>query len=263
MGVFGAITGLLMLLVLILFIFIIIFVGYSSVFAFFGKPHPVACAFQPWLLGVPSIAMIASLAVKNYRIWRIFRKPGRITKISDMRLFLMWCALMVPGIIIIILWMIISTPTAALVEINGEDHFICTTGGFTGYPGGYVFFSIFVVYTFLVLVFGALISFATRNVPSMFNEVKLLTISIYNLGFLAIVIIPVYILINPINPFVAWILRTISVLYALTATLITQFTPKIFGVIILDKGKNIRTFKSFNKKASDPISAISYSMESN
>ena len=261
--VFGIITGILMLLVLLLipFVFIFgilfkyrriksaspifliillisIFIGFASIFAFYGKPHPVACGFQPWLLGLSSISMITVLVVKNFRIWRIFRFPLKRTTISDLELFVYWFLIMLPALIILILWSIISTPTASLEDLDGNDHFVCTTGGFTGAPGGYVFFAIFASYSAFVLFVGTIISILSRNVPSMFNESKLLTISIYNLVFLSVLIIPLFLVLRESYPFWAWIFRTCAVLYAFTTTLLLQFVPKIFGIIILDKGKN-------------------------
>merc|ERR1711879_89912 len=118
-----------------------------------------------------------------------------------------------PSLLIVILWSIISTPTATMKERDGEEHYVCTTGGFTGEPGGIIFFSVFVAYGAVILLLGAFISFVARHVPSEFNESKLLTISIYNLGFLSVVIIPVFLVVNPFNPFIAWILRTTAILY--------------------------------------------------
>merc|ERR1711862_56883 len=128
--------------------------------------------------------------------------------------------------------------TAKMEERDGEDHYVCTTGGFTGEPGGLVFFFIFVGYSAIVLVFGAIISILSRKAPSQFNETKLMTISIYNLGFLAVVIIPVFLVVQPFNPFIAWILRTCAVLYAFTATMVLQFFPRVFGIFCLDKLQN-------------------------
>jgi len=267
--VFGIITGILIIVLILFSIFVVIFglcfqyrrlrkaspvfllvllvsifLGYVSVYSWFGRPHPVACGFQPWLLGLPTISMIAALSVKNFRIWRIFKFPMKKTRISDLELALLWVVVMIPGIIILLIWTIVSTPTATMEDRDGKDHFVCATGGFTGEPGGVIFFFIFVGYSSIVLLFGAFISFVTRNVPSEFNESKLITISIYNLGFLGAIIIPVFFVLQPINPFVAWILRTCAILYAFTATMVLQFIPLVWRVAIIDKGKNVRVFKT-------------------
>ena len=267
--VFGIITGCFILLTVFIFAFVVIFglalkyqrlrvssptflsvmllsilMGYISIFAWFGKPHPVACAFQPWLLGISSISMISALCAKTFRIWRIFRAELRKQKISDYELLVLWIVLMIPVLLILTIWTIVSTPTAAMEERDGEEHYVCTTGGFTGSPGGYVFFGILVAYGTIILLFGVFLSIVTRKVPSLFNESKLLAISIYNLGFLSAVIIPVFLVVQPFNPFIAWILRTVAILYAFTATLALQFTHPILSIIFVDKMKNTKQFQN-------------------
>merc|ERR1712137_436391 len=197
-------------------------VGFSSVFAWFGKPHPVSCAFQPWLLGLPTISMIIILSAKTFRIYSIFEYPMKKQKISNIHLCIIWLIFMIPAIAIVTLWMIISTPTADMRERADKDHYVCTTGGFTGEPGGYIFFGIFVAYGTFVLCIGAVLCVLARKVPAEFNESKLLAVSIYNLALLSVVIIPVYIVL----------------LYY------EQFIPKLVGVIFFDRclNKNANAF---------------------
>merc|ERR1711879_899375 len=118
------------------------------------------------------------------------------------------------------------------------------SGGFTGTPGGLIFFFILVAYGFVVLLLGIFLSVVTRNVPSAFNESKLLAISMYNLGFLSVVIIPVFLVVQPYNPFIAWILRTVAILYAFAATMVLQFVPPIAGIIIFDRLKDTHPLAS-------------------
>ena len=287
--VFGILAGILICIAVILIVFVVIFgyvlqyrrvlkaspfflililvsviIGISSIYAWFGKPHPVACAFQPWLLGLPCLSMITALTVKNFRLWRIFRFPMQKTRISNFDLCFFWSLIMIPAIIILIIWSIVSTPTAKMKKTgeNEDDHYVCATGGFTEEPGGYVFFAIFVAYSFIVLLIGAFISIVSRKVPSQFNETKILTISIYNLGLLGIVIIPVFLAVNPFNPFIAWILRTIAILYAFTATMVIQFVPMIWGIVLMDKGKNKKVFKSMLQSTPQNESTYSSSTRS-
>uniref|UniRef100_A0A7S4IMH9 G-protein coupled receptors family 3 profile domain-containing protein n=1 Tax=Vannella robusta TaxID=1487602 RepID=A0A7S4IMH9_9EUKA len=207
-------------------------IGYSSVYAWFGKPHPVACGFQPWILGLSTISMIAALCAKNFRIWRIFRYQNVKQRISDLDLLVLWFAMILPSLVILVVWTIVSTPTATMEDRGGEEHYVCTTGGFTGKPGGLIFFFILVGYIAIVLMFGVILSILTRKVPTMFNESKLLAISIYNLVFFGCVIIPVVMVINPINPYAAWILRTVATLYGFTVTLVLQFAPLAYDCLL-------------------------------
>ena len=267
--VFGIITGLLILIAFLFLVFVFIFgvclkyrrltvasptflvillisqiIGLSSVFAWFGKPHTVACIFRPWLLGVPALSIICAISVKIYRIWRIFKHRMRKKLISDFSLFILYVFLLLPVFVIIVIWCIVSTPSASMVERDGNDHYLCTSGGFTGTPGGLVFFFILVAYGICILFFGIFLTVATRNVPSQFNEGKLLAISVYNLGFLSVVIIPVFLVLEEYQPFIAWILRTCAILYGFSATMFLQFIPPVFGIIFIDRFKNIKKFSS-------------------
>jgi len=236
-----------------------IIIGYISVFAWFGKPHPVSCAFQPWLLGLPALSMIIALSVKIFRIWRIFNDKMSKNIISDWKLIILWFLLMLPAILIVLLWTIISTPTAKMTEVHdGKEHYICRSDGFTGQIGGYVFFGLLVGYGCLILFIGVILSILTRKVPSLFNESKLLAISIYNIGFLSIIGIPVIAILQEENPFAAWILRTCAILYAFTATMILQFAAPLIGIIVFDKGKNVTSFnQSGLKNTSSSSSSVS------
>lgn len=257
---FGILTGLLVLTLPIFVIFAIVFgiilkrkrvrvqspifllgmclaafIGYCSTYSWYGKPHPVACFFQPWLLGVAVNLLVASLAAKTFRIWRIFKSPMKRKRISDLSLMVLVLILMIPCIFILTVWSIVSTPTAKIVDVDGDDHYVCETGGFTGPPGGYVFFGVLVAYEGIVLLFGVFLAFVTRNVPDEYSESRLVGISVYNLAFLSIVVIPVFLVLRDISPVAAWIIRTIATLYGFTATLWLQFIPTMGLLIVKDK----------------------------
>merc|ERR1712063_194234 len=152
-----------------------------------------------------------------------------------------------PALFVLVLWTIISTPTASMKKLDGVEHYVCTTGGFTGEPGGLIFFFILVGYGAFILLVG--------NVPSQFNEGKLLAISVYNIVFLSVVVIPVFMVLQAHNPFLAWILRTCAILYGFTATMVLQFAHPVFGIVVIDKCKNKKIFKSKLRFSSTPQSA--------
>jgi len=281
--IFGVLAGFLILVTVLLIMFVCIFgfvirrvrvrtasppfllivlfsmiLGFASIFPWFGQPSSVSCGFQPWLLGLAINSMVTALVVKNIRIYRIFRSPLRKQTISDTRVLLAWVALVIPAILLLALWSLISTPTALLKEIHDEEHFVCDTGGFTGPPGGLIFFILFVTYTGIILLIGAVVSFLTRNVPSMFNESRLIAISIYNLVFLGAIIIPVFFVLQGFNPFVGWLIRTIAILYGFFATLCLLFVPKVWG-LVWEKGSDpsiVRSIISRNKSDSDSSQSI-------
>ena len=86
--------------------------------------------------------------------------------------------MVVPVIVINIIWSIVATPTASLIEIADEKHYVCHAGGFTGDPIGYVFFALDIAYIGLILLFGVFLSIVTRNIISTFNESRLIAVSV-------------------------------------------------------------------------------------
>jgi len=259
---FGILTGILILLTCCLIPFVIVFgfivprrrvrassptflliiifsclLGFISEYAWFGRAHPVACGFRPWLLGLAVVSLVSALNAKTWRLWRIFKNAFQKERISDLQLVVLYVIMVIPAVLILIIWTIVSTPTAGMVtEADDLEHYVCRTGGFTGEPGGLIFFFILVAYEGFVLLVAAFLCIATRNVPSFFNESKLVAISIYNLGLLAAVVIPVVMVLRYYNPFAAWIIRAMAILYAFSATLLLQFAPKVVGVLVIDRG---------------------------
>ena len=70
-----------------------------------------------------------------------------------------------------------STPVADIEDIDGDDHFICTSGG-VGKPAGVVLF--FILFGYLeFLLFACLgFSFLLRHVPQPFMDKRLVSIAV-------------------------------------------------------------------------------------
>mmetsp|Transcript_32449 Transcript_32449/g.55508 ORF Transcript_32449/g.55508 Transcript_32449/m.55508 type:complete len:807 (+) Transcript_32449:34-2454(+) len=221
--------------------------GFISTYAWYGKPHTVACNFQLWLFGIASTFLACALFAKQFRFWRataatnFYRKitksdeKGVSTPIpAEIEFFIYFLILVCFPLLIMLLWTIIATPTAELEEHDDLDHYLCTSGGFTGEPVGLVFFFILVGYCG-VLLFGSLfISFLVRHVPQPFMDKRLVFLSVFNLTFASAVVIPVYFVLIGISPFAAWIVRTFGILYGFGSTLAVHMVPKCVG-LLLDK----------------------------
>ena len=100
-----------------------------------------------------------------------------------------------PFIIIMVVWYIVSTPTAQWVKIDGVDekHYICVSGGLVeGLT--WVFFFILVGYAVsfescscneiliffqgIVLVLSAVFVFVTRSIKTKYNEAQTIALSV-------------------------------------------------------------------------------------
>lgn len=102
-----------------------------------------------------------------------------------------------PFIIILVVWYIVSTPTADFVDIDNEslDHYICVSGGLVkGLT--WVFFFILVGYAGFILVLSAIFVFVTRSIKTKYNEAQTIALSvrIFLFFFKMIIIFTFYIL---------------------------------------------------------------------
>jgi len=213
-------------------------VGFGSDYAYFGQDSKVSCPFRMWLVTLAIITMISSLFIKSFRVWRLYRAKSKIVPMPDWQLLILVALMIIPVIVIDFLWTLIATPTASLIKIGGDKHYVCHAGGFTGDPIGYVFFAIVCAYIGLILLFGVFLSIVTRNIISTFNESRLIAVSTYNLFFLGVIGIPVYLVIYQSNPLASWVIYEVCVLYGFLSTLVMQFVPKMYGIVVVDKFKN-------------------------
>jgi len=223
-------------------------VGFISTYAWYGKPHTVACNFQLWLFGLSASSLAAALFAKQFRFFRSTAGTGFIRKITksdqkgasnpinpELEFFLIWVILMLFPLLICILWTAVSTPEASMKEVDDLDHYICQTGGVTGEPGGLVWFFILVAYDALMLFLTLLLGFFVRHVPRPFMDKRLMSISAFNLGFLTAVVIPVFLVLRYISPFAAWMVRTLGILYGFSSTLLIHMVPKLIGLVLIDR----------------------------
>lgn len=213
-----------------------VIMGYGGLFAFFGQPHTVSCNFRIWFLAVAVITAISALLVKSFRVWRLYRSPTEIKALKDWQLVIFVILSIVPVLILLVLWTGLATPTAMLQEASdNRDHLLCSYGSVAGMAGFYVFFFAIVAYLGLFLLFGVFLSIATRNVVSTFNESRLIAISIYNITFSSIVAIPIVFVLKENEPLITWIVLVTAFMYGFTATLLLQFFPKVWGIVIKDR----------------------------
>ena len=210
--------------------------GYGGLYAFFGQPHTVSCNFRIWFLATAVITGISALLVKSFRVWRLYRSPTEIKALRDWQLVLFVVVSVFPVLVLLALWTGLATPTAMLIESTDDrEHLLCSYDGVAGEIGFYVFFFLIVGYIAIFLLFGIFLSVATRNVVSTFNESRLIAISIYNITFSAIVTIPIVFVLRETDPLITWIIIVTAFAYGLTATLVLQFVPKMWGIAARDQ----------------------------
>jgi len=221
--------------------------GFISIYAWFGKPATAACGFRPWLLGIACIAAICAVFSKEVKFFTYFLQPkfgkesapqkilGKIKAYPEIEFLIYWIITVIPGIIILIIWTAVSTPVADIEHVSGEDHYVCTTGGATGTPGGIVFFFILFGYLAFLGLLGLFIAFIVRKSPIKFNDGRFTAISMFNIVFTGAVVTTIFLVLEQLSQFAAWLILLIGILYGFASTVYLHLVPKVVGIIIINR----------------------------
>jgi hypothetical protein len=153
---------------------------------YFGMldPSNEDCAASAWLLTVGFSAIYSSLFIKTFRIWRIFgRKQLQVLKMRDQDLLLAVGAFILIDVIINAAWLGAGGLKSSRVTVDPDrpayDYLHCETtttdlGAIAAHlaiKGG-------------MLLFGVVLTYSVRNVPSQFNEAIWLGVALYNTVFI-------------------------------------------------------------------------------
>eukprot|EP01094_Clydonella_sp_ATCC50884_P001474 TRINITY_DN11099_c0_g1_i1.p1 TRINITY_DN11099_c0_g1~~TRINITY_DN11099_c0_g1_i1.p1 ORF type:complete len:1054 (+),score=291.64 TRINITY_DN11099_c0_g1_i1:135-3164(+) len=206
-----------------------------SVFTVFGQPHDVSCVFQPWAMIVPMSLLIGALCVRPVAIYHHFRFPTH-TEFSDWLTVLITLLHTIPVIFLLVLWMIIATPSATLDEANGDYHHVCGSNGFTGPIGGIVIFVLILAYEGIVLLVCAFISILARKVVVPFNESRVVATAIYNILLAGAIAIPLYFVLSD-NNVARWSVLVGVMLYIPVSTIVILYVPKVYAILWIDPKK--------------------------
>jgi hypothetical protein len=164
--------------------------GCVAVLTFVGKPTEVTCAIRPAFAILSFGLVYISLAVKNYRIYRIFGNSAKMRNGMPTSALLRWtAALLAVDLILVILWIAADRPKPMIVTNVFDRTWECQSGNPSMDIGVMV---TLLVYNLGVLVFGGFIAFKTRKVHSEFNESAYIASTIILITWAMIMIAPLF-----------------------------------------------------------------------
>eukprot|EP01103_Thecamoeba_quadrilineata_P006336 TRINITY_DN16061_c0_g1_i1.p1 TRINITY_DN16061_c0_g1~~TRINITY_DN16061_c0_g1_i1.p1 ORF type:complete len:792 (+),score=77.76 TRINITY_DN16061_c0_g1_i1:105-2480(+) len=202
--------------------------GITAIFCYIGKPSSALCAFRPWILCIPSGLLIGALAVRQYRVWRVYgNKSINPIPFSEFKLLLITFALIVPDLILLVCWTAFDT-----LEATQEDgnHLLCTS------DYEVVFYVLFLSYKALISIASCILAVLTRNFPGAYSDARLIGFALYNESIVGAILIPIIFVLNT-EYFIQWILITLGILFYYLSTFSIVMIPKIYGLLVVDKGR--------------------------
>jgi hypothetical protein len=159
-------------------------------------PNIVSCSLRWWFLSFGFWFLFGSLALKTYRIYRIFCSVRLVTiELPDLTLF--WFLLGFIGLesVICVVHQAISpyktsTYYTTSESINDKYYYSCDSNNET------LFFVISIIYKAFVLFYTGFFAFQTRDIQKFFNESKILGICIFVCTVCSVIGIPILYILN-------------------------------------------------------------------
>ena len=202
----------------------------SSVFLATGVAETARCHARVWMMCIGFVLMMGSFVIKVRRIDAIFNsKVLTATKLTNDVLFQQVAGLLAVEVLLLGLFSGLS----GLQRVQWDDvldgrklHTACQmahpTSGNT--VVGFLF-----AFKVLILLWAVHLSYATRNVTSAFNESRHLALSVYNLFFVSVVVVPVVAFMG-LTVHNQLIVASIGIIAAVTLSFLLLFVPKVYHV---------------------------------
>lgn len=217
--------------------------SYVSLYFWSIYTNTVFCNLHLWLLIIGFDLFLGALLVKNYKIQKIFHAAKRLkqTTIEDSSLFYATLSMLVFDVIVLAVWQIAFPIVVHLISPDpyrpALSYYRCvtTTRDLTAAfdPGlvESVFVGILGAYKLIQIAGGVVMAYRLRNTPTEFNEARYIGYVLYNLLLSIILHIVTWLAIPRKDYVLAYILRTIIAIWAITFSLLSIFVPKIYFIL--------------------------------
>nr|XP_058964544.1 gamma-aminobutyric acid type B receptor subunit 2-like isoform X2 [Pocillopora verrucosa] len=221
-----------------------ILLGIDGNFASIDIEAILQCRLSTWVACLGFTLGFGGMFLKTWRVHKIFLNRTKKMIITDFQLFAVLGLFLSIDLLILMVWEIVD-PLYASKHYTGREEYRSSTD--TNYKAYYIectsnhpkiWLGVIYAYKGLMLAFGALMAWETRNVtfPAL-NDSKHIGISVYNVVFpcaLGMTIVNVV----DYNPNVFYVVLSVLVVFCTTITLCIVFVPKISTVRADPLGKN-------------------------
>ncbi|KNC98731.1 uncharacterized protein SPPG_06409 [Spizellomyces punctatus DAOM BR117] len=205
---------------------------FGSELADVGWKSTFTCNLYPWLLGIGFATALASVFVKQWRIFRIFENVQMAKRpIRDGRLLYIFSGIVSVQVILLGI-MTAASPLRPIRIIDRKTEttsFVCTATN-TDIQNGLTY--IIYAYCGILLIVCTYLAIRTRNVYSAFNESKWIGLSVYNIILCGLAALAVtYIGGNTMSEPTRFAVRNAAVFFAATVAYIS-LVGRLLAVLI-------------------------------
>ncbi len=201
---------------------------YASLFFWVLETTTAMCNLRYWLSGVGFVLMFSALLTKTWRVWRIFHEHSlKMIKLTNSYLLRIMAVALGIEITVLIVWSAAFTPSVETVVVDEYRPILNyrTCSNEASLP----FAIVLIVYKALIILAGVVLGFWSRKIRSEYNESKFILIAMYNITFACLILLVLF-AIQISDRRIDFLIRSIAILWGVTATLCILLIPKIYYV---------------------------------
>eukprot|EP00743_Colponemidia_sp_Colp-15_P002962 GILK01003204.1.p1 GENE.GILK01003204.1~~GILK01003204.1.p1 ORF type:complete len:853 (-),score=95.15 GILK01003204.1:498-3056(-) len=199
---------------------------YITVLLLYPRPDDDMCRAQFWMGHTGFVLLFGALFAKTRRIAILFNnKKLRKLRITDFHVLRVVLSALAVTFLYLIIWTAQGRIRSESTLISGRTYAdMCTFDG--------EFWSkVPVAVEGLIILYGAYLSFITRNAVSEYNESKYIGASIYSILFVGVIVIPLVWLVVTTLPNAVLILECMGILVGTSGVVLLLFVPKIYNIL--------------------------------
>ncbi|KAI9136609.1 7 transmembrane sweet-taste receptor of 3 GCPR-domain-containing protein [Paraphysoderma sedebokerense] len=213
-----------------------------------GKPTESTCVGFTAFLSIGFVVMFGSFIAKLYRIQQIFhgsKKVAKNKKLTDAVLFRYLCGIVLVEALLLVLWAIVDVP-----GLTVHRSFVQNVGTVTQATckHGSTMAAALLLYNAVLILAAAIIAFKVRNVPTDFNETKVMVFAVYSVTFIIAIVVPTTTQLTHSQSFQTLIL--FGCLLATSSSIIVFTAPKLLAAFRDEKGSAITQFPGYSGEKS-------------
>jgi hypothetical protein len=203
------------------------------------KPSNFSCNAQIVFFGLGFVIMFGSLFAKTYRMFRIFVVSEifvRHVRNVDVLRIVGLCIFVEVVIFLVFLIPYPLTRYGFFIEGQWAYSFGCSSDNQN------LLIAILFAYNGALLLWGVYLALRTRHLEKQINESRNIAMSIYNMTVVLIVLVPIIVRLNHLDPTASAILLSVLVDYIILFTLLCLFVPKFVSIMKGEGNKELDMF---------------------
>ncbi len=201
---------------------------YASLFFWVLETTTTMCNLRYWLSGVGFVLMFSALLTKTWRVWRIFHEHSlKMIKLTNYYLLRIMAVALAIEIIILVVWSAAFTPHVETIVVDEfrpiNNYRTCVSSNTMPFA------VVLIIYKAALIIGGVVLGFWSRKIRSEYNESKFILIAMYNITFATLILLVLF-AIQIGDRYIDFLIRSIAILWGVTATLAILLIPKIYYV---------------------------------